>query len=123
MATSGFMTGKAIRVEVRLRHDDFDANLLTECAACGWNQGLGRYTSLPLGPLAQLVEQGTLNPKVAGSIPARPMPSESGGFAAMMISDGFCFDSSRCGRRRLSRHRRREGTPSFPAKTSGVKSV
>ena len=27
-----------------------------------------------LGPLAQLVEQGTLNPKVAGSIPARPMP-------------------------------------------------
>ena len=26
-----------------------------------------------LGPLAQLVEQGTLNPKVAGSIPARPM--------------------------------------------------
>src|SRR3954464_7396821 len=25
-----------------------------------------------LGPLAQLVEQGTLNPKVAGSIPARP---------------------------------------------------
>src|SRR3954454_11522633 len=26
-----------------------------------------------LGPLAQLVEQGTFNPKVAGSIPARPM--------------------------------------------------
>src|SRR6266571_5655336 len=26
-----------------------------------------------LGPLAQLVEQGTLNPKVAGSIPARPI--------------------------------------------------
>src|SRR5690348_3074004 len=25
------------------------------------------------GPLAQLVEQGTFNPKVAGSIPARPM--------------------------------------------------
>jgi hypothetical protein len=32
-----------------------------------------RYTWLPLGPLAQLVEQGTLNPKVAGSIPARPI--------------------------------------------------
>ena len=27
------------------------------------------------GPLAQLVEQGTFNPKVAGSIPARPMPT------------------------------------------------
>jgi hypothetical protein len=24
------------------------------------------------GPVAQLVEQGTFNPKVAGSIPARP---------------------------------------------------
>src|SRR5918996_1104310 len=30
------------------------------------------YTAIRLGPLAQLVEQGTLNPKVAGSIPARP---------------------------------------------------
>jgi hypothetical protein len=27
----------------------------------------------PNGPVAQLVEQGTFNPKVAGSIPARPM--------------------------------------------------
>jgi hypothetical protein len=31
------------------------------------------YTQ-PRGPVAQLVEQGTFNPKVAGSIPARPMP-------------------------------------------------
>ena len=30
------------------------------------------YNDRPFGPLAQLVEQGTLNPKVAGSIPARP---------------------------------------------------
>jgi hypothetical protein len=33
----------------------------------------------PLGPLAQLAEQGTLNPKVGGSIPPRPIhvtPSE-----------------------------------------------
>ena len=29
------------------------------------------------GPLAQLVEQGTFNPKVAGSIPARPTGSET----------------------------------------------
>jgi hypothetical protein len=28
------------------------------------------------GPVAQLVEQGTFNPKVAGSIPARPMQNE-----------------------------------------------
>jgi hypothetical protein len=27
----------------------------------------------PGGPVAQLVEQGTFNPKVAGSIPARPI--------------------------------------------------
>ena len=26
------------------------------------------------GPIAQLVEQGTLNPKVVGSIPTRPIP-------------------------------------------------
>src|SRR5688500_5252087 len=30
------------------------------------------YTSPPFGPLAQLVEQGTLNPKVEGSNPSRP---------------------------------------------------
>src|SRR3984893_2114526 len=30
------------------------------------------YPTQPLGPLAQLVEQGTLNPKVEGSIPSRP---------------------------------------------------
>ena len=31
------------------------------------------YTGLRRGPVAQLVEQGTFNPKVAGSIPARPI--------------------------------------------------
>jgi hypothetical protein len=30
------------------------------------------YTTQPPGPLAQLVEQGTLNPKVEGSNPSRP---------------------------------------------------
>ena len=34
------------------------------------------YTSQPFGPLAQLVEQGTLNPKVEGSIPSRPTCSD-----------------------------------------------
>ena len=36
-----------------------------------------------LGPLAQLVEQGTLNPKVAGSSPctAHPHPGRRGGFS------------------------------------------
>src|ERR671927_1081939 len=35
------------------------------------------HPSIPLGsgPVAQLVEQGTFNPKVAGSIPARPIAS------------------------------------------------
>jgi hypothetical protein len=28
------------------------------------------------GPVAQLVEQGTFNPKVAGSIPARPIKED-----------------------------------------------
>jgi hypothetical protein len=30
-----------------------------------------------IGPVAQLVEQGTFNPKVAGSIPARPIVESS----------------------------------------------
>src|SRR5205807_7565489 len=34
-------------------------------------RGVGTYTR-PHGPVAQSVEQGTFNPKVAGSIPARP---------------------------------------------------
>src|SRR5436190_13700575 len=34
------------------------------------------------GPVAQSVEQGTFNPKVAGSIPARPMRSETTRVAA-----------------------------------------
>ena len=40
-------------------------------ADCVWST---RTTGLhwPRGPVAQLVEQGTFNPKVAGSIPARP---------------------------------------------------
>src|SRR5204863_4044806 len=51
-----------------------------------------------LGPLAQLVEQGTLNPKVAGSIPARPTqahiwkPSEAvrrSGFAPSLGDERF----------------------------------
>ena len=35
------------------------------------------YNGRRSGPLAQLVEQGTLNPKVEGSNPSRPIPSES----------------------------------------------
>ena len=34
-------------------------------------------TPSSLGPVAQLVEQGTFNPKVAGSIPARPITTRS----------------------------------------------
>src|SRR5436305_7730497 len=37
------------------------------------NTFIGATLRSRLGPLAQLVEQGTLNPKVAGSIPARPI--------------------------------------------------
>ena len=42
----------------------------------------GGYTSDPLGPLAQLVEQGTLNPKVEGSNPSRPI-------AKTLLTRGF----------------------------------
>src|SRR5688572_8945064 len=42
----------------------------------------GPVPILDAGPLAQLVEQGTFNPKVAGSIPARPIPPYSAARAA-----------------------------------------
>jgi hypothetical protein len=55
------------------------ADSCRECARtctvrCGgkWFQS-GATLRCRAGPLAQLVEQGTLNPKVAGSIPARPI--------------------------------------------------
>src|SRR3712207_5358455 len=37
----------------------------------------------PCGPLAQLVEQGTLNPKVVGSIPTRPTARSPGNRASL----------------------------------------
>ena len=40
-------------------------------------RGVLRFNGLS-GPVAQLVEQGTFNPKVAGSIPARPIFSLGG---------------------------------------------
>jgi hypothetical protein len=47
---------------------------LNKAGATGWTgSGPGLY-SAPPGPLAQLVEQGTLNPKVEGSNPSRPIP-------------------------------------------------
>ena len=61
-------------------------------------------TSRRRGPLAQLVEQGTFNPKVAGSIPSRPtiypagcaQPSGSLRWAIVQRQDsGFWFQLSR----------------------------
>src|SRR5437588_6895096 len=72
---------------------------------------LGGYTSPTFGPLAQLVEQGTLNPKVGGSIPPRPIrPPKSGRrrFASPTMTTLWgSSPENRSGRRRLSRHRRR----------------
>src|SRR4051812_18813919 len=45
----------------------------TERTFMGAEATMARRCVRLLGPLAQLVEQGTLNPKVAGSIPARPI--------------------------------------------------
>src|SRR3954449_5663719 len=47
----------------------------TERTFMGAEATMARRCVRLLGPLAQLVEQGTLNPKVAGSIPARPIPN------------------------------------------------
>ena len=87
MATSGFIAGQGYRRQATCRsparpgpgHDGFRPIALTEGAA--YRDGLGSILAgatlrVRLGPLAQLVEQGTLNPKVAGSIPARPTFSD-----------------------------------------------
>src|SRR3954451_12803998 len=42
---------------------------------------------VPHGPLAQLAEQGTLNPKVGGSIPPRPI-GEAPRLAGLLSSRG-----------------------------------
>ena len=49
-----------------------------------------------VGPLAQLVEQGTLNPKVGGSIPPRPIPKAPPrrGFRRTAVASGRALSSS-----------------------------
>src|SRR5207302_9856111 len=56
---------------VRPRHGPLDA---AQPAGPGSRPGVSapRLDWKPRGPLAQLVEQGTLNPKVEGSNPSRP---------------------------------------------------
>src|SRR6478609_9378954 len=44
------------------------------------------------GPLAQLVEQGTLNPKVVGSIPTRPIHSIVAGTADPVLLSADAHD-------------------------------
>src|SRR5439155_10036023 len=101
--TSGFIAGQGYRRQATCRsparpgpgHDGFRPIALTEGAA--YRDGLGSILAgatlrVRLGPLAQLVEQGTLNPKVAGSIPARPtfsdvaQPALSGWIAARLLT-------------------------------------
>ncbi len=54
-----------------------------------FSRGNRRYTR-SRGPVAQLVEQGTFNPKVTGSIPVRPiklMTVYQSGSASSALSD------------------------------------
>ena len=57
--------GRRTRIHLRREHPAFDRspNRLTD-VSCG--------ATLPVGPVAQLAEQGTFNPKVVGSIPTGP---------------------------------------------------
>jgi hypothetical protein len=64
-----------VRLGLRPSHDDLEPFSIGRIGENALNPGATlRCLS---GPLAQLVEQGTLNPKVAGSIPARPTPRGS----------------------------------------------
>src|SRR5689334_24893704 len=71
------------------------------------NERRGRSRTLPSrGPVAQLVEQGTFNPKVAGSRPARPIRNclEMGEILDVRVFNDVGMDS-----RSLRRH-----PPSWP---------
>src|SRR5207237_10256133 len=61
-------------VETVLAEGDRRGRGLDELGAVAHDRGdfHAGYTTHRLGPLAQLVEQGTLNPKVEGSNPSRP---------------------------------------------------
>ena len=62
-------------VEAVLAEGDRGGRGLDELGAVAHDRGdfHAGYTTHRLGPLAQLVEQGTLNPKVEGSNPSRPI--------------------------------------------------
>src|SRR5580704_1291070 len=64
----------------------------------------------PCGPLAQLVEQGTLNPKVEGSNPSRPTHSKGAANDA--------FHRLRHAAPRARAHAGREDEPSMAARAS-----
>src|SRR4029077_17913958 len=65
----------------------------------------------PSGPVAQLVEQGTFNPKVAGSIPARPITNS-------LHTRNFCT----CGGfRQLTRVNNRKATAAGTGKKTARK--
>jgi hypothetical protein len=50
-----------------------DASFRFSVSASDSSSNTGSNPVGGIGPVAQLVEQGTFNPKVAGSIPARPI--------------------------------------------------
>src|SRR3954447_16587118 len=56
-------------------------------SAEGRREAVGRLARP--GPLAQLVEQGTLNPKVVGSIPTRPIESRPTTRERMLVAVGL----------------------------------
>ncbi len=66
-------------VETVLAEGDRRGRGLNELGAVAHDRGdfHAGYTTHRLGPLAQLVEQGTLNPKVEGSNPSRPIVARS----------------------------------------------
>src|SRR3954467_9909231 len=74
-AVTGFCTGcESYKLGCRLSGRPFVSCPLPPRHGTGGGNPPGRgFTGRSLGPLAQLAEQGTLNPKVGGSIPPRPI--------------------------------------------------
>ena len=94
-----------------VRTDDVQLRRLTDAA---------RSLHSGRGPLAQLVEQGTFNPKVAGSSPARPIGEADGAQADLRGEAQVLIAPARSDAAAASSRRRRATrTPSRPPRRAG----
>lgn len=83
-----------LALHVRRRRSSVDQELFPPKEVVGSSSLPGASTRRPVGPVAQLVEQGVLNPKVAGSIPVRPTSRTSKPASVAQLVEHPAFNRS-----------------------------